>query len=439
MLIYFNTEGINLYFLFPFISFFCLVGASFFASRAIFGKYAYIQNIIISFGEMLAIIPYLISIKIEEDIYKDSTKRNSNANKHEKDNTKKSLKDNTKKSLAYNYEYNNVEEELSQIKIYHVILLGFADFLQSFFIFYGNELFYSNYQLYFWSSYILFLCIFKKLLLKNSVYRHQIVSFFIFALFDIIYTIFIIKDHYIIYNPFQLIFLIISNCCFSFEIVFEKRLMEKTFISIYKLCFLLGLSTFFYNLILSIIITIITNKIDENDERRKYLFKYSDYFNNIQNILVEIFIIFIFILLYGLYNIFQFITIKFLSPNHALITQLVLALYMTIISKVTGNEVESKTFIFSIIFHIICFFALFIFIEIIHLNFCGISKDTILHIGLRSDFDRHMENLEDKISNTNHIEEIETINCSLKKTPLNKNLERNDSESENSEADYSFD
>lgn len=124
MLIYFNTEGINLYFLFPFISFFCLVGASFVSGRSIFGQSAYIQNIIISFGEILAIIPFLISVKIDEDIYKESTKRNNSKNKNEIE-TKK-------KSLAYNYEYSNVEEELSHVKIYHILLLGFVDFVQSF-------------------------------------------------------------------------------------------------------------------------------------------------------------------------------------------------------------------------------------------------------------------------------------------------------------------
>ncbi len=161
MLIYFNTEGINYYFLCPFISFFFLVGASFAAGQSIFGKYAYTQNIIISFGEMLAIIPYFISLKIEEDTYKNNSKR-SNLN----NNGKKKIK-----SLNYELEYNDREEELSHIKLYHIILLGFVDFLQSFSIFYGNELYNNNYQIYFWSSYILFLCIFKKIIFLCNIYN----------------------------------------------------------------------------------------------------------------------------------------------------------------------------------------------------------------------------------------------------------------------------
>ena len=39
MLIYFNTEGINYYFLCPFICFFFLVGSSYTAGHTAFGKY----------------------------------------------------------------------------------------------------------------------------------------------------------------------------------------------------------------------------------------------------------------------------------------------------------------------------------------------------------------------------------------------------------------
>ena len=79
---------------------------------------------------MLAIIPYLISEKIDEDTYKDSSKRNS-LNKEEKIS-------NSKKSLSLQLEYNNIEEELSHVKFYQILLLGFVDFLQSFSIFYGK-------------------------------------------------------------------------------------------------------------------------------------------------------------------------------------------------------------------------------------------------------------------------------------------------------------
>lgn len=425
MLIYFNTEGINLYFLCPFISFFFLVGASYAGGQSKFGQYAYTQNIIISFGEMLAIIPYLISEKIDEDTYKDSSKRTS-LNKLEKISS-------NKKSLSLQFEYNNIEEELSHVKFYQILILGFVDFLQSFSIFYGNELYSNNYQIYFWSSYILFICIFKMILLKNRIYRHQIVSLIIFGVFDIVYTILILTDKNIEFNPKQLIFIVLSNCCFSFEIIFEKRIIEATFISIYKLCFLLGLSTFCYNLLISLITTIIAKCLDKNTEMRSHFFDYSNYFEDVDNIVSEIFLIFLFITFNGIYNILQFVTIKFLSPYHALITQIILALYMTVINKITGEKISLHTFIFAVAFHIICFLVLFIFLEILQLNFCGISKDTKLHIGLRSDDDKYFETISNGSFN-----EIQNGEDRGKNKSSNKNNVNMRSESEISENDYSF-
>ena len=425
MLIYFNTEGINLYFLCPFVCFFCLVGASYVSGQSKFGKYAYTQNIVVSFGEMLAIIPYFISLKIDEDTYKESPKKKSITKKEDQSKTEK-----------YQLEYFNVEEELSHIKLYHIILLGFVDFLQSFSMFYGNELYYNNYQIYFWSSYILFLCFFKKVILKSRVYRHQIVSFIIFFIFDLIYTILILTDKQIKYNRLQLIFLIISNCCFSFETVFEKKILDKIFISIYRLCFLLGVFTFIYNLIISITTSLLAIKFQK---KNKYLFKFSDYFNSVEDVPTEIFLIFIFVLLNGLYNILQFVIIKYLSPNHTLIAQLVLAMYMTIITKFMKGKISDITFIFAIVFHVICFFTLLIFLEIIQLNFCGINRDTKLHIGLRSDVDRYFETFSTGTFNENPNNESNMSSISFNKNIMNKTGERTESVSESSEVDNSFD
>jgi len=390
MLIYFDSEGINIYFLFPFLCFFCAVGASFISSFSCFAKFPSLQNLVVSFGEMLAIIPYLLSLKIDRDTFQGNSKRNSiNSSPSQ---TSKSLLD------KYQLEYNDYEEELSHVEFYHIILLGFLDFLQSFCTYFGNELFDNKYQLYLWSTYILFLCIFNKLLLHTRLYRHHIVSFIIFFILDILHTIIIILDKDIDYKKLQLIFLFISNLCFSFEIVFVKRLIEKSFISIFKLCFFLGLSTTFFNLTTSIITAIISyTKYNNNNKKPKVLFSYKDYFNDMGNysIFIEILLILVFMILNGLYNIFQFVAIKYLSPNHVLITQLILALYYSIILQFSPNNINTITLIFSIIFHIICFITQLIFLEIIQLNFCGFNKDTKLHIGIRSDIDKINQNKEE--------------------------------------------
>jgi hypothetical protein len=434
MLIYFNTEGINKYFIYPFISFFFLVAASFTAGQSSFGKFAYTQNLIISIAEIMAIIPYYISLQLDEGTFRNNSKRSI------------LIRNDNEKSLSIQLEYTNTEEELSHLECYHIILLGFVDFLQSFCMFYGNDIYENNYQLYFWSSYILFLTIFKKCLLNTRLYRHQIMSFIIFFILDILYTILITTDKEIEYDKYQLFFLFISNFCFSFEIVFEKKLLESSFISFYKLCFLLGVSTFFYNLIISILTSIISKKISDDSKFKKYFFQYSDYFDEVseeKNVFLEIFLIILFIIFNGLYNIFQFITIKYLSPNHVLITQIMLAIYLTVINKITEGGITLLSFILSIVIHVLCFITLLIFIEIIQLNFCGINKDTVLHIGLRSDVDRYFDTF--SVGTFNQSGGSGAVNNSLNKT-IKNNLsnenvlrERTVSYSENSEADYSFD
>ena len=91
MCLNFNTEGINLYFLCPFACFFFLVGASYSTAYSEFGQYPYTQNIIVYAGEILAIIPFLISMKIDKDIYQNKSEKISLKREINSSNSKKSL------------------------------------------------------------------------------------------------------------------------------------------------------------------------------------------------------------------------------------------------------------------------------------------------------------------------------------------------------------
>lgn len=384
MFINFNTEGINLYFLCPFVCFFCLVGASYAAGQSSFGKNAFIQNMVVSLGEMLAIIPHLLSLKIDRDTYSNSERRSLPS---------ENVSSNNKKDLSIKLEYTNLEEDIQQISVFQILLLGFIDFLQSLCFFYGN--YYTEYQLYIWSSHIFFLCLFTKQLLANKLYKHHFFSLVIFFCLDIIHNIFVILDEHIKCEYEMYIFLFISSLCFSFELVFEKLLMEKHFISIYKLCFLVGLSTFFFNLIISIIISIISSHLEN---KPKYFFIYSEYFDEVsQNIVKEILIIIIYMILTGLHNIFQFLTIKHLSPNHVLITQIMLAFYCSIMNVIIVN-MDTITIIISMVFHSICVVVFLIFLEIIELQCCGMDYDTIHNINKRAQLDKYLDNLTDNES-----------------------------------------
>ena len=388
MFLNFNTEGINFYFLCPFACFFFLVFSSLTAGSTEFGKYPYTQNIIVSLGEMLGIIPYIISVNIEKETYKEKEERislNSEINSSDR-----------KKSLMIQLEYNKMEDNIPLVPIRKILILGFVDFLQSLSFFYGNNV-NDVYQIYFWSSIILFLCIFSKYLLKIKLYKHHFFSFGVLFFLYILHIIFILLDYKIKKKILRFILLLVSSICFTFELVYEKKIIEKHFISPFKLCFLIGFSSLIYNIIASIIITIISSNVELSD----YHFSFIDYFSDIKEnnkLLGELFCIFIFMILMGLHNIFQFLIIKHLSPNHAVITQILLAFYLSILFTFT-DEVNTITCIVGIVVNSIGLCILFIFLEIIEIKCWGLDLDTIHNINRRAFEDKNMRSLSENNEN----------------------------------------
>ena len=371
MLIDLRIEGLNKYFLCPFLGCFCLIGASFSSGQSIFGKYSFLDSILISISQIIAVIPYLISEKIKKESFM-----------------------NTIKSKEENKEIANINLDIenNNIKVYQGIILGLSEFLRLFILYVGSDLFDIKFKVFFLSSQILFLSVLQKFLLKTNIYGHHIAAFIIFFVLDIAFIILIIFDDLLKYNLLQLIFIFLSNFSFSFEITYEKKILKNKEISFYKLCLYLGIFSIIFNLIATIITSIVEYNINADDKYKIYLFNYRYYLEEVDDhVLVEIILIFVFVILNGVYNILQLLTIKYLTPNHVLITYIMLAIYYTILTRFQDFEITSLTLIFSFVFYIVCFFALFIFLEIIQLNFCGINKDITFKIGLRSDVNRYMQ------------------------------------------------
>ena len=401
MLIDLRTKGLNIYFLCPFIGSFCLIGAFFTSSKSIFGKYSISQNILVSISQIFAIIPYLIIKKMQ----KNSVNNISNITGN--------------KELYLNeLEYQNIEEEKNIIKIWPTIILGFIYFLHSFLGYLGNDLFENKIVFYFLSSNVLFLNILQKFLLKIKVYRHQIASFIIFFFFDFIYVIIVLLDKKLNYDIKEIIFIFLSNFFFSLEITYEKKVLNQKNFNLYIICILMGVFSFGFYLISTIITTIINSKIDieDKDKYKVYLFNYKNYFKEIDDqIIFEVFKIFIFIILSCIFNVLQFLTIKNLSANHVLITYSMLSIYNSILMDIQDIEISRLTLTCTFILYIILFFALFIFLEIIQLNFCGINKDITFKIGLQSDVNRYMQTFNTKVDdvenndNSNEIEKSKSI------------------------------
>ena len=371
MLIDLRTEGLNIYFLCPFLCSFCLIGANFCSGQSVFGKYAGLRNILFSISQIIAIIPYFISMKIQRNkSYSDSQGINEQILQINNDNL----------------------EEYSDFKIYQGVLLGFVNFLDYFVVYIGIDLFGIEYDLYLISTIILFLSFLQKYFFGKKIFRHQIAAMIIFFVFDIAFVIIIAFDNLLNYKLWHLLFIVISNLFFSFEMIYEKKILNNPEVSFYKLCFYLGVFSFTFNLIASIITNIIEYNIKTEDKYKIYLFNYKYYYEEVDDhVLVEIILIFVFVILNGVYNILQLLTIKYLSPNHVLITDIMLAIYESILTTFTDVETNSTTLIFSFILVIINFFALFIYLGIIQLNFWGLNVDVSFKKGVKSDVKRYME------------------------------------------------
>ena len=371
MLIDLRTEGLNIYFLCPFLCSFCLIGANFCSGQSVFGKYAGLRNILFSISQIIAIIPYFISMKIQRNkSYSDSQGINEQILQINNDNL----------------------EEYSDFKIYQGVLLGFVNFLDYFVVYIGIDLFGIEYDLYLISTIILFLSFLQKYFFGKKIFRHQIAAMIIFFVFDIAFVIIIAFDNLLNYKLWHLFFIVISNLFFSFEMIYEKKILNNPEVSFYKLCFYLGTFSFTFNLIASIITNIIEYNIKTEDKYKIYLFNYKYYYEEVDDhVLVEIILIFVFVILNGVYNILQLLTIKYLSPNHVLITDIMLAIYESILTTFTDVETNSITLIFSFILVIINFFALFIYLGIIQLNFWGLNVDVSFKKGVKSDVKRYME------------------------------------------------
>jgi hypothetical protein len=397
MLIDLRTEGLNIYFLCPFIGCFCLIGASFSSNQSKFGKYPFLQHILISISEILAVIPYLISNKIK--------KKSLNNQLNDKvDNL------NEKSDIALN----EIEEEKNKIKILDTVLLGFLIFLESFILNIGYDLFNNKFRYSFMTIYILFLIILQKYILDNKIYRYQMASFLLFLVFDSIYLAIIFIDKSLKYNALMLIFIFISNLIVSFVITYEKKILKNQFISVYKLCIFLGIFSLIFNIIASVITSIVSINVNVDGRDKIYLFNYKYYIEDVDDhVLKEIILIFVFVILNGVNNILQLLTIKYLSQNHVLITYIMLAIYYSILIKFQEIEIKTLTFAISIVFYLICFFILFIYLEIIQLNFWGISKDITIKKGFRSDVDKYMQSFssdgeEDADKELIHVKNEET-------------------------------
>ena len=269
-----------------------------------------------------------------------------------------------KERKTLNLIYNEDKPKKSKIKIFFIlifisILLSIYTFIYTISI--GKTVF--EKRLY----YLFFISIFSKLILKNEIYRHQILSLSLsfiglILLFFPIYLKIEKKDILInIYN-------IISAICYSLFLVLVKNLTHNYYLSPLLCLLLVGC----FSLIITIFGFIIYSIIKNNN------FSYiTQNFQNSENKKDMNFYI------YGslsfffciLLQIFNFLVIYYFSPILLVVTDII----SPMLSWVILSLEEGETY-YNIIFNTIGYFfeliSAFIYNEIIICNFCELNKYT---------------------------------------------------------------
>jgi hypothetical protein len=302
-------------------------------------------------------------------------------------------------------EDNEIKKKVKSGKFTFICITILLDYIQTVIA----TFFYSKTKLNLWTFDIIILGIFSRIILKISLKRHQLVSIASIFILSIIINFIILKTEQ---DSYIKILAFVNQTIFYLEVVIHKLIIENYVSTPSEICFYEGIvNLFLYLLCLSIFSNIEVseeysyifndNLLDYND--KKYLDNFKSYLGKINT--KEVFIALGFLLLNAMFNLILLITIKLYTPFHILIIFIVGE--FEIILK--GLD-DWKTYIILIILCII-FFMVLIFIEIIELNFCGLSYDVRRILVNRSnlellenninDIDDEDENSEDNNDNNN--------------------------------------
>jgi len=236
----------------------------------------------------------------------------------------------------------------------------------------------NKYNDYYISIEYFFIFLISKLLCKQVYYNHQYISFFILFLVGVLKNIyFYSRNLYHSFNAISIVLYIIYCFFYTIYYFYIKEFMKKKFISPYKCCFMIGI----INVPIIIIIYLIISLTPLGNENSEY------YFDNIFNFFKDIgkfgaksVIKLIFLpIVYGIYH---FIVIK------TIYDYTIFHMYIPFLMQYFMENIIRNFNLFDTIFLISSFFIelimIFIFLEIIEINFCGLNKNLKRNIELRS-------------------------------------------------------
>ena len=350
--------------------------------KEVVSKNPFIISIYSAFGMSLSFIPFLI--------YKSKNK-----NVASKINNKLIPQENRESKLSVKFVYYDVNKHPKKEKYKLILLCTLFDFSETLLI----NAFCINCVYNLWVFDITIISLFSYLILKKNLYKHQYLSMIIIIIFGIgLNVIEYLKksDDDNKLDPIEIISKFLSEVFYSLNIVINKYNMEKNFCSPYEICLWEGLINFILFSICLLILNIFGLTIGDII----YPENLFDYCNNFD--LNDIIVILINVFASCLYNILVLITCNEYTPCHVLIILIINESYYYF--KFKENLVLNITGFCILLLLLIVFL---IFIEMIELNICEISRNTIKNISIRAERDSYsaIKNGDDEASENEEIEE----------------------------------
>ena len=246
-----------------------------------------------------------------------------------------------------------------------------------------------------WPVNIIFMTLFSYWILKTKLYKHHYLAIATIIIFGIIYNIIMDVFTYenITKNYKNYISFFFTEILFSLNYFLIKYFMHIKYMISYEILFYEGV----FELTLGIITYIITTSINKLDN-------FIDFCKEIKENPLQVLVIIGLIIINFLYNTFLFIIIDAFSPFHIFLSNVLSEFIVFIYTFFEFNENYDYTkIILGFILLILCLFMILVYIEIIELNFCGLSNMTIKNIELRA----RLDSLIDKVKSDDNNKKID--------------------------------
>ena len=305
-----------------------------------------------------------------------------------------------KKILSSEKMMNSQNKKISLKEKFLWILLGAP------FDFFANLIYSYNWikeedYLCYWPSNMLLMTLFSYLILKMKLFKHHYLSIIIITIFGIFHNF--IAGHFnkkkFIENFRGYLIYFLAESIFNILYVLYKFFMIKKSIKSYGILSFQGLIELILGIIILAITTIHYPKLDD----------FNRFIEKIEPKEIAIFCSLILINFLTFLTIF--IIIDIFTPFHIFL----LNILSEIITGFIIGTYSSETYkaILYCIFIIICIFMVLVFIEIINLNFCGLSTMTKKNIEERAKHDTILLDKDGNVDNASNIKDIgvQDINC----------------------------